>query len=268
MTNKAIFLIFSIFFSFSAQALEVCGNLKQGNIVKIKIPQQDNIIYNGKKLYSADGIFLIAFDRDAPLLQSFKYGNNTFNFELSAGNWDVQHVNGLAQNKVTPSEQEQKAIEYENRSIRNSQKGYYPFAFWKSGYIQPVTGRISGAFGGQRIMNSIPKSPHRGTDIAAPKNTPVKAALEGKVVLAEPNLFYSGNVVIIDHGYGLHTIYAHLNNINVKVGEKVKKHHIIGTVGQTGRATGPHLHFGATLNGIRFDPMSLKNINVEKCKTF
>ena len=110
-------------------------------------------------------------------------------------------------------------------------------------------------------MNGKKMNPHMGMDIAATKGTPVKAPNDGIVVLSgQNNFFYSGNVVIIDHGYKLFTIYAHLNNTKVKVGDYIKKGDILGTVGSTGRSTGPHLHWGASLGGVRFDPNSLNNI--------
>ena len=125
----------------------------------------------------------------------------------------------------------------------------------------PIEGRVSGNFGGQRIMNGVKKNPHAGMDIAAKAGSEVKAPAAGTVALAQPDLFYSGNVVIVDHGYGLHTIYAHLQKMNVKRGDTVKQGDIIGLVGQTGRATGPHLHWGASANGVKFNPPSLLNIN-------
>ena len=117
-------------------------------------------------------------------------------------------------------------------------------------------------------MNKIPKSPHRGMDIAAKEGTPIKAAADGKIVLAYPDLFYSGNTVIIDHGFGLQTIYAHMKEMNVKRGDVVKQGDIIGSVGKTGRVTGPHLHWGASLRDVRFNPQSLLDINKKQQKCF
>ena len=132
----------------------------------------------------------------------------------------------------------------------------------------PVEGRISGHFGNQRIFNGVPKNPHSGTDIAALLGTEIKASGDGKVVLSGKDYFYTGNMVIIDHGAGLHTIYAHLQKAVVKSGDLVKKGEVIGYVGQTGRAIGAHLHWGASLNGVRFRPHSLLNINDKRCKKF
>ena len=151
--------------------------------------------------------------------------------------------------------------------VRTALKDISTTAFWRSGFVRPVEGRVSGKFGGQRIMNNIPKNPHQGMDIAAKEGTPVKSTADGKVVLAYPDLFYSGNVIIIDHGFGLQTIYAHLKDINVKRGDIVKQGDVIGSVGKTGRVTGPHLHWGASLRNVRINPQSLLDIenNHKKC---
>lgn len=120
----------------------------------------------------------------------------------------------------------------------------------------PVAGRFSSPFGQQRIMNNIPKQPHSGLDIAAPKGTPVHAARAG-IVTNTGNYFYNGNIIFIDHGQGFITSYCHLDSIAVHKGQTVKEGEVIGTVGNTGRATGPHLHWSVSLNGVRIDPTLL-----------
>ena len=116
-------------------------------------------------------------------------------------------------------------------------------------------------------MNGKKMNPHAGMDIAAPEGTDVKAAGDGIVTLNADNLFYSGNVIVLDHGYGLQTIYAHLSEMNVTPGQRVKKGEVIGKVGKTGRVTGPHLHWGASLKGVKFNPESLLSLtnNNEFC---
>ncbi len=113
---------------------------------------------------------------------------------------------------------------------------------------------ISTPFGARRIINGKKRSIHWGTDFRAKRGTPVHAALSGKVVLAR-NLYFTGNTVVIDHGLGIHTLYAHLSKITVKEGQFVKAGQVIGKVGSTGRSTGPHLHFGFYVEGQRADPM-------------
>jgi murein DD-endopeptidase MepM/ murein hydrolase activator NlpD len=123
--------------------------------------------------------------------------------------------------------------------------------------IWPVLGPISGVFGSQRVLNGEPRQPHLGTDIAAPAGAPVAAAASGVVTFAEHDLFLTGGTIIIEHGYGLSTTYAHLASVEVSVGQHLAQGERIGTVGATGRVTGPHLHWGADWYDVRLDPALL-----------
>ena len=129
--------------------------------------------------------------------------------------------------------------------------------FFDAGFIWPVEGRISGVFGSQRILNGKPRRPHNGVDIAAPTGTPVKAMGDGIVALVHQDMFFTGKTVMIDHGLGLNSVYIHMNAITVRDGEFVTKGTQIGTVGQTGRATGPHLHWGVSWFKTHLDPALL-----------
>jgi len=120
-------------------------------------------------------------------------------------------------------------------------------------FIEPIHGRVSSAFGLRRFYNKVPKSPHTGLDLAAAKGTPIKAAADGTVIEAG-KLVLTGNTVFIDHGQGLITLYAHMSSTNVKTGQHVKQGQVIGKVGMTGRANGPHLHWGVVMNQARVDP--------------
>ena len=128
-------------------------------------------------------------------------------------------------------------------------------------FILPVEGRISGVFGSQRILNDKPKRPHFGIDIAQKIGAEIKAPSSGIVKLVSENMFFTGNTVILDHGLGLISIFAHLESINVEEGQNVSINEKIGTVGMTGRATGPHLHWGVYLKDTPVDPMSLINFD-------
>ena len=127
---------------------------------------------------------------------------------------------------------------------------------WQENFIVPTEGKPMGKFGFRRIMNGEPRNPHTGEDIRAPLGAPVLASNGGKVIMVG-DFYFNGNSVVIDHGLGLFSMYFHLSKINVKEGEMVKKGEIIGAVGQSGRATGPHLHWGVRLNGARVNPFSL-----------
>lgn len=278
MQFKAICLIICSFLAAqSAQALEICGDLKQGELILIKDASARKILIKnnlGAKNYQTadDGISLVALHRDAPTTVEFDVVPDAddvahYKIEVEPTAWDIQRINGVAQSKVTPTAAADLAeIKREQQDVGRSVTHYEAGDAWRNGFILPVEGRVSGHFGNQRIFNGTPKSPHTGTDIAAPEGTSVKAAGDGKVILSGKDYFYTGNMVIIDHGQGLQTIYAHLKEAKVKEGDTVKQGDIIGLVGKTGRATGAHLHWGASLNNVRFRPHSLLNINTKQCR--
>ena len=276
MQYKAICLIIcSLLAANNARALQVCGELKQGEMLVLKdkglqkVRFQNNL---GAKEYAADdeGNVIAALHRDAPnkVKMQAVYQDKVADYVLKVAKakWDIQSINGVAQSKVTPSKSATDEIKREQQDVGRAVNVKSNSLDWKNGFMLPLEGRISGNFGNQRIFNGVPKSPHSGTDIAAAEGTPLKAAGDGKVILSGKDYFYTGNMVIIDHGYGLQTIYAHLLQAKVKEGETVHKGDVVGLVGKTGRATGPHLHWGASLNNVRFRPHSLLDINEKKCR--
>ncbi len=280
MRFKAICLIiFSLLTGavHTAAALEICGDLRQGELILIKDISARRIVLEnnlGKKNYqpTTDGIVLAALHRDAPKVLKFDSVTGTnevthYEVEIAPVAWDIQRINGVAQSKVTPAAAaDLAAIKREQKDVGHSVTHYVADDSWQKGFVMPIEGRISGHFGNQRIFNGTPKSPHTGTDIAAPEGTSVKAASDGKVILSGKDYFYTGNMVILDHGYGLQTIYAHLKEARVQEGDTVKQGDVIGLVGKTGRATGAHLHWGASLNNVRFRPHSLLDINAKTCR--
>ncbi len=132
---------------------------------------------------------------------------------------------------------------------------------WAGAFVQPVDGRVRGSFGQTRVINGKPRSPHSGEDISAPKGTPVLAANAGQVVVSS-EMFFSGKSVVIDHGQGIYTMYFHLDEVDVQAGYRVEKGARIGAVGSTGRATGPHLHWGARVSGARVNPFSILSLQL------
>ncbi len=250
-----------------AKAVQLCGKQAQGEILSGYAPEAQTVIFNQKEYaLTPDGRFMIAFGRDDGKKQSFTIVNKdgtskVYNFEIVPTKWNVQKINGVPQAKVTPSKNDQKEINRERTSVRKALSYDIEQPYWQTGFIKPIEGRTSGEFGGQRIMNGEKKNPHQGWDIAAPQGTKIKASAGGVVTLSGGDYFYSGNMVVIDHGQNLTTIYAHMSKVTVKPGDIVKQGDIIGEVGKTGRATGPHLHWGASLNGTRFNPQSLLSMN-------
>lgn len=150
-------------------------------------------------------------------------------------------------------------VKAESQALRRAFEGGVPRPLWKGRFLEPVRGRISGRFGSRRIINGQPRSPHSGEDVAAPEGTPV-AAMNHGIVRLTINHFFTGRGVIVDHGLGLFSMYFHLSSVDVEQNQTVRKGQTIGKVGSTGRATGPHLHWGVRLNGARVDPYSLLSL--------
>lgn len=162
--------------------------------------------------------------------------------------------------KVNPPKRDFKRIKSEAELLNRVLSNFEQQKIEGLTLAKPAQGRISSEFGFRRIINGQPKNHHRGIDIAAPIGAPVHASANGTVTLAQ-DLFFTGNTVVVDHGQGWQTIYCHLDSIDVAINQPVTTESKIGTVGKTGRATGPHLHFGMILNQARVDPSLFWNDN-------
>jgi murein DD-endopeptidase MepM/ murein hydrolase activator NlpD len=137
---------------------------------------------------------------------------------------------------------------------------YTPEILWSKRFHSPIPGQTKGSnFGHRRVFNGQPRAPHAGSDLKATTGTPIHATNRGRVVLAK-NLFFTGNTVVLDHGLGIYTVYAHLSKIDVKVGETAEEDQLLGLAGATGRVTGPHLHWSARIQSARVDPFTLLSI--------
>ena len=181
-----------------------------------------------------------------------------YSFWVENKKYKTQRLRIKNKRKVTPNRQDLQRIQRERKQILTALKT--PWQITSTSplpLMQPVKGRYSSPYGLRRYFNGQRRSPHRGLDIAAPLGTPVIAAAAGKVVLTG-HYFFTGKTVFIDHGQGVVTLYGHLNSIVVDSEQIVKKGQIIGTVGKTGRATGPHLHWGVSLNNTMIDPMLVR----------
>jgi len=174
----------------------------------------------------------------------------------------VQHLT-LPKDKVDLDEDSLIRVKAEQAQVRTLLEAVSERRLWASDFLRPVEGPITGAFGRQRIINGQAKNPHNGEDIAAPLGADVVAMNDGVVCLTADH-FFSGKGVFVDHGLGLYSMYFHLSEISVKDGEVVKRGQIIGKVGASGRATGPHLHWGVNMNGARVDPLSLIKLSFNR----
>ncbi|MEH6494445.1 MAG: M23 family metallopeptidase, partial [Pseudomonas marincola] len=211
---------------------------------------------------SKDGRFVIGFGRDHQVnaLLTVKTPSGiqiSHPMQVKTRQYKTEKINGLSPSKVTPSEKFLKRIRKENGKIAQIRTLDTDENWYQSGWKWPAIGRISGVFGSQRVLNGIPKRPHYGLDVAAPVGTPVVASTNGTIQMAEKDLYYTGGTVMIDHGYGLVSVYSHLSKVSVEVGAFVKQGAKIGEIGATGRASGPHLDWRLNWFKERLDPQLL-----------
>nr|MBF0684979.1 peptidoglycan DD-metalloendopeptidase family protein [Pseudomonas sp.] len=177
----------------------------------------------------------------------------TLGFQVSNKAYKEQHITLKDTRKVNPEPQDLKRIE---RELAEQTKAYRVFSPGTPSNVfldRPVPGRLSSPFGFRRVFNGQPRNPHSGLDFAAPAGTPIKAPAAGKVILTG-DYFFNGKTVFVDHGQGMISMFCHLSAIDVKVGDTLARGEVLGKVGATGRATGPHLHWNVSLNDARVDP--------------
>ena len=167
--------------------------------------------------------------------------------------WDVQRLNGLPDRLVTPNADALARIRAEQERLNAARRTDTPVPHFAEGFAWPATGRISGIYGSQRILNGQPRAPHLGLDVAVPTGTPLVAAGAGRVTLVE-DLYFTGGTVLIEHGHGVTTFYAHMSRMDVREGQEVGRAQPIGLSGATGRVTGPHLHLALFWFNVALDP--------------
>lgn len=246
-----------------AQPLELSGRLEQGGIVYGQVEPGTSLKIDGRQVsVSETGRFIFGLDRDAKssmtLLIHHRDGTEAAQtLSVAPRDWIVERVDGLPQNTVTPDPETVKRIQAEGGMIVAARNRTEPLPFFETGFLQPAQGRISGVFGSQRILNGQPRSPHSGLDIAAPTGTPILATADGIVSLVHDGMVLTGKTIMIDHGFGLDSVYIHMSEIRVEEGQAVKQGDVIGAIGMTGRTSGPHLHFGISWYGAKLDPQTV-----------
>lgn len=279
-----LFLIFLSFFSLSAAFSDAEAQspiqAKQGEILSLTLQlkgpvdsavgkflnQQIHFFETANRGHAA----LIGIDLDqAPGPHSFEVvwergeatGTESYLIEVLPASFGTENLK-LPKGMVDLDPPTLARVEKEQKQQREVFDVSIPRKLWEGEFLRPVSGKVAGTFGLRRIMNGQPRNPHTGEDITAPEGTPVVASNSGKVILVG-DFYFNGHSVIIDHGLGLFSMYFHLSKATVKEGETVKKGEQIGLVGKSGRATGPHLHWGMRLNGARVNPFSLieKSLN-------
>jgi len=241
-------------------AIALTGAVEQGGLARGRVAPDTMLSLDGRKVrVAADGQFILGFGRDAPkrvtLTATFNDGRqHAQEIAIRRHEYQIQRIDGLPPQMVTPEPATMARIKQESAKIRAARATDSDQLFFEAPFEWPAVGPISGVYGSQRILNGEPRAPHLGTDVAAPTGTPIKAAASGTVTLAERDLYFTGGTVIIDHGFGLSTIYQHMSRLDVTSGQKIEQGETIGVVGATGRVTGPHLHWGVSWYEVPLDP--------------
>lgn len=232
--------------------LEIKSNAS--TLPKVYFNDQPVLVYqNNNKSFAMVGVPLNTKPGIYKIKYEYDHNVEYQDFKIAAGKYDISKITIKNKNMVNPDKKTLLIIAADQAKIQNALNSTRAVAPQTLIFQQPVKGMLSTSFGAQRIINGQIKNPHSGMDIAAPTGEAVYSAGEGVVTLAD-NFYFSGNMVGIDHGSGLITLYAHLSKILVKVGDKVTTSDMIGKVGSTGRVTGPHLHWTVKLNQASVNP--------------
>lgn len=245
-----------------AFALEIFSEWQQGAVIIGRVPSGVAVEYKLRKLQlTQGGYFVIGLGRDAPAIATITTitagKSEAHDFAVAARNYNIQRVEGVPQATVEPSKEQTERIAREAKLVAAARKADLELDFFTQKFQWPLIGPISGVYGSQRVYNGIPGTPHVGLDIAKPVGTLVRAPASGIVTLVYPDMFLSGGTLVIDHGHGLSSTFIHLSKILVKQSDKIKQGQDIALVGQTGRASGPHLHWAMNWFEERVDPQLL-----------
>ena len=263
--KKIFYFILILFYTKVASALEFQGKFIQGHFIIGKTEPNTKVLIDKKEVrITDDGYFVFGIGRDRKydvVITLNKNGNKQkFVKKIQKRKYNIQRIDGLEEEKVTPPEEVYERIKKENKLIAKARAIDSDLDFFKDKFIVPVEDAIiTGVYGSQRILNGKPKWPHYGLDFAQDEGTLVKAMISGTVTLSESDLYYTGGTLIFDHGHGISTLYMHMHEIFVEKGQKITQGDIIGTVGSTGRATGPHLDVRLNWFGTRLDPATAIN---------
>ena len=240
----------------------VKGQAIQGGLILIKTAPGSRLTLDDAPLMATqDGIAVIGFHRDdtAPVVVVATAPDGAVTrreFTPQTRNYEEQRIEGLPPKMVTPPDEVVARIKRDREMVVMARSAATPIAHFTGDFAWPAQGIITGVYGSRRILNGKPRSPHYGIDIAAPKGSPVIAP-QGGIIRMVADLYFTGWTVIIDHGHGVSSTFLHLEDTAVIPGDQVNKGQVIGTVGSTGRSTGPHLDWRINLFGKRLDPQLL-----------
>ncbi len=235
------------------------GQLIQGALLIGSVPAGSQVWLNEQPLkMTPKGQFVFGVGRDAAAMITLKVKtaqtSNSWSIPIQKREYKIQLVNGVQAKHVNPPPEVQARIQQEAATVNAARAQWLDLQAFAVQFIWPLQGPITGVYGSQRFYNGEPKQPHYGVDIGAAVGTKARAPADAVVTLAEPDLYFSGGTIIMDHGYGVSSTFMHLSRVLVKVGQKVKQGEVVGEVGATGRATGPHLDWRMNWMNERLDP--------------
>lgn len=244
------------------------GHFVQGGMVIGSAPAGTTVTLDGKPLrQTRDGDFVFGFGRDEGVAHTLSWTTHNQSGQMAVTiterDYDIQRVNGVASKYVNPAPEVEARIKEDNRRLGEARRRDEELSDFLMPFIWPAAGPISGVYGSQRIFNGEPRNPHYGLDIKAPEGAPVYAPAGGIVTLVEPDMYFSGGTLIVDHGHGISSTFIHLSKIEVSVGQRVEQGQLIAKVGATGRVTGPHLDWRINWFGVRLDPQFVVPPRVE-----
>ena len=264
---KIFLFLIIIFLNQNLSAVEFIGKFNQGSFILGKTSPKAKVKIDDKDiLVTKEGYFVFGIGRDRKnditirIVKDQKL--NVIIKKVFKRKYKIQRIDGLPEKKVTPPKEVYERIKRENKLIGDARSIESNLTFFTKKFINPLDKAIvTGIYGSQRILNGKPKWPHYGIDFAAKEGTKIKAMLGGTATMVEPDLFYTGGTLIFDHGHGISTLYMHMKDIYVKKGQKIKQGDVIGTVGSTGRSTGPHLDVRLNWFNVRLDPATVLNLD-------
>ncbi len=262
IARRALLAAPALLLARGAQALDWRGTPAQGALLVGRAAPGTRLTLEGRALrVGAAGDFAFGFGRDhgatATLTVAPPAGRaETRTIAVRKRDWDIQRITGLPPAQVTPDEAALRRIMAEREALAAARATDSGLLGFTEPLVWPARGRISGIFGSQRILNGQPRQPHYGFDIAVPTGTPLSCVLSGRVTLSAEQFFF-GNLVVVDHGHGVNSLYAHLSERLVEEGDAVQRGQVIARSGATGRVTGPHLHFSLSWYQTFLDPQPL-----------
>lgn len=242
-------------------SLQLSRSAPQGSLVTGRAAAGSTVEVSGHVIrVGADGNFVFGLARDAGPLQHVRVTrpgatDADIDITVTPRDWPVERIAGVPPATVNPPPAIAERIRVEQARVAAVRTRDDPRLDYLQQFSWPVRGRVSGRFGNQRVYNGSAGAPHSGMDIAVAKGTPVHAPAAGIVTFADPALYLTGGTVVLDHGHGVSSNFLHLSRIDVRVGDRVEQDGVLGAVGATGRATGPHLHWGINWFDVRVDPL-------------